>query len=80
MHKTLISEMSWYEFRDAMAFNDLIIIPVGSNEEHGPHNPLGTDTILARELAAASASRPACPWPRRSPSAPPTTWPLSPAP
>lgn len=51
MHKTLISEMSWYEFRDAMAFNDLIIIPVGSNEEHGPHNPLGTDTILARELA-----------------------------
>ena len=51
MHKTPISEMSWYEFRDAMAFNDLIIIPVGSNEEHGPHNPLGTDTILARELA-----------------------------
>lgn len=51
MKKTLISEMSWSEFREAMTFNDLIIIPVGSIEEHGPHNPLGTDTILARELA-----------------------------
>jgi len=51
MKKTLISEMSWYEFRDAMAMNDLIIIPVGSTEAHGPHNPLGTDMILARELA-----------------------------
>lgn len=51
MKKTLISEMSWSEFREAMTFNDLIIVPVGSNEEHGPHNPLGTDTILARELA-----------------------------
>ena len=51
MKKTLISEMSWYEFRDAMAMNDLVIIPVGSVEEHGPHNPLGTDMILARELA-----------------------------
>ena len=49
--KTLIQEMSWFEFRQAMALNDLVIIPVGSIEEHGPHNPLGTDTILARELA-----------------------------
>lgn len=51
MKKILISEMSWYEFRDAMAMNDLIIIPVGSTEAHGPHNPLGTDLILARDLA-----------------------------
>jgi len=49
--KTLIQEMSWTEFREAMTFCDLVIIPVGSIEEHGPHNPLGTDTILARELA-----------------------------
>ena len=49
----MISEMSWVEFRDCMASNDLIIIPVGSIEEHGPHNPLGTDTIIARETSKA---------------------------
>ena len=57
MKKTLMSEMSWYEFRDAMAMNDLIIIPTGSIEAHGPHNPLGTDLILARELARRIGER-----------------------
>lgn len=51
MKKTLMMEMSWYEFRDAMAMNDLIIIPVGAIEAHGPQAPLGTDTIIAAELA-----------------------------
>lgn len=51
MKQSLISEMSWTEFRDAMATNDLVIIPVGSIEEHGPHNPLGTDTLIARAAA-----------------------------
>lgn len=57
MKKTLISEMSWYEFRDAMSSNDLIIIPVGSIEEHGLHNPLGTDLIIARNAAKAIGER-----------------------
>jgi creatinine amidohydrolase len=45
--------MSWTEFRDAMTNNDLVVVPVGSIESHGPHNPLGTDTLLA--LACAKA-------------------------
>ncbi len=49
----MIEEMSWYEFRDVMATNDLIIVPVGSIEEHGPHNPLGTDYMIARATAKA---------------------------
>ncbi len=51
MKKVMIADMSWIEFRDVMAVNDLIIIPVGSIEEHGPHNPLGTDMLIARETA-----------------------------
>jgi len=47
----MIAEMSWVRFREVMATNDLVIVPVGSIEEHGPHNPLGTDTIIAREMA-----------------------------
>jgi creatinine amidohydrolase len=32
------------------------LIPVGATEQHGPHLPLGTDTIIATELAAAAAA------------------------
>jgi len=28
-----------------------VIIPLGSVEQHGPHLPLGTDWIIAQELA-----------------------------
>jgi creatinine amidohydrolase len=49
----MISEMSWTDFHAAMASNDLVIVPVGSIEQHGPHNPLGTDTLIALETARA---------------------------
>jgi creatinine amidohydrolase len=31
------------------------LIPVGATEQHGPHLPVGTDTIIATELAEAAA-------------------------
>lgn len=51
MEKILINEMSWSEFAEKMKTNELIIIPVGVTEEHGKHNPLGTDTYIAEEAA-----------------------------
>lgn len=47
MKKVLIEEMSWSEFKDAMTETDLVVIPVGSLEEHGRHNPLGVDMLVA---------------------------------
>jgi mycofactocin precursor peptide peptidase len=29
----------------------VIVLPLGSTEQHGPHLPIGTDTLLATELA-----------------------------
>jgi len=29
----------------------IVLIPIGSTEQHGPHLPLATDTIIAEELA-----------------------------
>lgn len=49
----MIEEMSWSDFQEAMSSNDLIIVPVGSTESHGPHNPLGTDTHIALAVAKA---------------------------
>lgn len=33
----------------------LLIVPVGSTEQHGPHLPLGTDTMVAGAVAKAAA-------------------------
>lgn len=35
----------------------LVLVPVGSIEQHGPHLPLETDTIIATAVATATAER-----------------------
>lgn len=35
----------------------VVIVPVGSTEQHGPHLPVQVDTLLAGEVARAAASR-----------------------
>lgn len=57
MNKVLIEEMSWDEFKDAMKETDLVIIPVGVIEEHGRHNPLGTDALIAEACAKLVGER-----------------------
>lgn len=47
-----ITEMTWPEVAEAVAAGaTTIILPLGSTEQHGPHLPLGTDTIRAEALA-----------------------------
>ena len=55
MKTVFIERMSWTDFRDAMKETDTVIIPLGVMEEHGPHSPLGTDTIIADHCAALIA-------------------------
>jgi creatinine amidohydrolase/Fe(II)-dependent formamide hydrolase-like protein len=40
-----------------MAGSDLVLVPVGSTEQHGPHLPLETDSIIAESVAGEVASR-----------------------
>jgi creatinine amidohydrolase len=42
---------------DVAAERPVVAIPVGSCEQHGPHLPLGTDTMIAGALAERLAER-----------------------
>jgi creatinine amidohydrolase len=53
----MLHEMSWAEAKEYFADNDIAIIPVGSNEQHGPQNPLGTDHLIAKAIAEETAKR-----------------------
>ena len=48
-----LSETTWTD-ADA-AGTDLAVLPVGSTDQHGPHAPLGTDTLAAEAIAAGGA-------------------------
>ena len=41
----------------AVEANALLLLPVGQTEEHGPHMPLNTDTLIATDLCEAAADQ-----------------------
>jgi len=51
-----IEEMTWPEVAERLA-SDVVVVPVGAAaKEHGPQLPLGTDRLLAAELARRIAA------------------------
>lgn len=52
-----LAEMTWSEAGEAFAESGVAIIPVGSTEQHGPHNPLGTDSLIAAAVAGEVGER-----------------------
>jgi len=51
-----LGELTWPEV-DALARQVVVLIPTGSLEQHGPHLPLFTDSILATAAAEAVEKR-----------------------
>jgi mycofactocin precursor peptide peptidase len=47
---TLLSDLTWRD-AESRATSALLVVPVGSTEQHGPHLPLSTDTDIATGLA-----------------------------
>ena len=43
----VLQEMSWFDVQEYLKTSDMIIIPLGSTEQHGKHLPLGTDYYQA---------------------------------
>src|SRR6516165_7332628 len=50
-------ELAGFAVPEAVANSPLAILPLGSLEFHGPHNPLGTDSIIISGLADSVAAR-----------------------
>jgi creatinine amidohydrolase len=51
MKRHLISEMTWPEVEEIVKQTDMIVLPVGTNENNGPHLPMSLDSIVASEMA-----------------------------
>ena len=46
-----MAELSWPEYRDRIAANPPVFLPIGATEQHGPHLPLNVDVILPTGVA-----------------------------
>jgi creatinine amidohydrolase len=57
MTKILWEEHSWPELREAARAERVVVLPVGTIEQHGPHLPLATDCITSREMSRLAVER-----------------------
>lgn len=55
MGALIADRASWPEVETAIARGLIAVLPVGALEQHGPHLPLTTDTVLASGVAARVA-------------------------
>jgi creatinine amidohydrolase len=55
MRAATYEALSWRELAAAAARGAVVIVPLGSIEQHGPHLPVATDAFLARRLALEAA-------------------------
>lgn len=53
----LLERMTWPQAQAAFKRTSFVVVPLGSTEQHGPHLPLGTDFLVAKELARRVGER-----------------------
>lgn len=52
-----LDRLSWFQVQDQLAKDDRLLIPIGALAQHGPHLPLGTNTMIADRVATAVSVR-----------------------
>ena len=52
-----LERMTWPQAQAAFKRTSFVVVPIGSTEQHGPHLPLGTDFLVAKELARRVGER-----------------------
>jgi creatinine amidohydrolase len=56
MNRRLVGSLTFEEIA-RLSERSVLLLPIGSMEQHGPHLPLATDAILAQAVAEAIAGR-----------------------
>jgi len=57
VRKFLIAEMTPDEIAAGLKATDTVVIPIGSVEQHGPHLPVATDTLIPIRVAELVAEK-----------------------
>lgn len=57
LDKTFYDYLTWPEINEAIQAKKVVLLPIGSTEQHGHHLPLDTDNFLARSVCLAAAQR-----------------------
>ena len=52
-----LAELTWRQVADRIRRDPRLLVPVGGLLQHGPHLPLGTDTIIVTRLVEALSRR-----------------------
>jgi creatinine amidohydrolase len=55
-HKVRLGELTGGEAREILASRPVILVPLGSHEDQGPHAPMG-DCLFAKRIAELIAER-----------------------
>jgi len=58
--KIYFQTMTKYDAEERLAKDDLILIPIGSTENHGKAGPYGEDTFIVTRIAEMAAQRTGC--------------------
>ncbi len=54
-NRFLLHELSWQDISKIDKDKTIILLPIGSTEQHGPQNPIGTDFLIAEHIARKTA-------------------------
>jgi len=52
-----MEEMSYPDVKEILKTTDVVFIPIGSQEKHGPHIPLATDAIVTIQVTKRAAKK-----------------------
>ena len=53
----ILTEMTWSEIKERAQGGATVVLPTGSIEQHGPHLPVKTDSLLVDSVAYAAATK-----------------------
>lgn len=55
--ENLMSRMAWIDVKERLEGGAVVLLPIGAQEGHGHHAPLGTDTIIGHGICESIANK-----------------------